>query len=39
VLKINMAGGHQGASGRFEQLHEIALDYAFALKITGRAGA
>jgi oligopeptidase B len=37
VLKINMSGGHQGASGRFEQLHEIALDYAFALKITGRA--
>ena len=39
VLKINMAGGHGGASGRFEQLHEIALDYAFALKITGRTGS
>jgi oligopeptidase B len=38
VLKINMAGGHGGASGRFEQLHEIALDYAFALKIAGKAG-
>ncbi len=37
LLKINMAGGHGGASGRFEQLHEIALDYAFALKIAGRA--
>ncbi len=36
LLKINMAGGHGGASGRFEQLHEIALDYAFALKIAGR---
>jgi oligopeptidase B len=38
VLKINMAGGHGGASGRFEQLHEIALDYAFALKVAGKAG-
>ncbi len=38
VLKINMAGGHGGASGRFEQLHEIALDYAFALKIAKKAG-
>ena len=37
LLKINMAGGHGGASGRFEQLHEIALDYAFALKIADRA--
>ena len=38
LLKINMAGGHGGASGRFEQLHEMALDYAFALKIADRAG-
>jgi oligopeptidase B len=38
LLKINMAGGHGGASGRFEQLHEMALDYAFALKITDKAG-
>ena len=37
LLKINMAGGHGGASGRFEQLHEIALDYAFALKIADKA--
>ena len=37
LLKINMSGGHGGASGRFEQLHEIALDYAFALKIAGKA--
>ena len=28
-----------GASGRFEQLKEIAVDYAFALKIANRAGA
>jgi oligopeptidase B len=39
LLKTNMAAGHGGASGRFEQLREIALDYAFALKIAGRAGA
>ncbi len=39
LLKINMAGGHGGASGRFEQLHEIALDYAFALKIADKAKA
>jgi oligopeptidase B len=37
LLKTNMEGGHGGASGRFEQLKEIALDYAFALKIAGLA--
>ena len=36
VLKTNMAAGHGGASGRYESLKEVALDYAFALKITGR---
>jgi oligopeptidase B len=39
VLKINMEAGHGGASGRFEQLKEIAFDYAFALKIAGVATA
>jgi oligopeptidase B len=39
LLKTNMDGGHGGASGRFDSLKEIALDYAFALKIAGRAGA
>ena len=39
LLQINMAAGHGGASGRFEQLKEIALDYAFALKVAGKAGA
>ncbi len=37
LLKVNMDAGHGGASGRFEQLKEIALDYAFALKIAGLA--
>ncbi len=31
ALKINMDAGHSGASGRFDYLKEIALDYAFAL--------
>ncbi|HLI66589.1 MAG TPA: S9 family peptidase [Caulobacteraceae bacterium] len=31
LLKINMEAGHGGASGRFEYLKEIALDYAFAI--------
>jgi oligopeptidase B len=38
LLKTNMKAGHGGASGRFESLKEIALDYAFALKIAGLAG-
>jgi oligopeptidase B len=37
LMKTNMDAGHGGASGRFEQLKEIALDYAFALKIAGKA--
>ena len=37
LLKINMEAGHGGASGRFEQLKEIAVDYAIAQKITARA--
>lgn len=36
LLKINMDSGHAGASGRFDRLKETALEYAFALKISGR---
>ena len=39
LLKINMDAGHGGASGRFDRLKEDALSHAFALKVTGRAGA
>ncbi len=39
LLKTNMEAGHGGASGRYEQLKEIAVDYAFALKIAGLADA
>jgi oligopeptidase B len=36
LLKINMEAGHGGASGRFDFLKEIALDYAFAVWAIGR---
>ena len=31
ILKINLEAGHGGASGRFDHLREVALDYAFAV--------
>ncbi len=39
VLKTNMSAGHGGASGRFEALKEVAVDYAFALKVAGLLNA
>jgi oligopeptidase B len=33
LSRSNMEAGHAGASGRFERLKEVALAYAFALKI------
>ena len=35
--KTNMAAGHGGASGRYDRLREIALDYAFVLTRLGIA--
>jgi oligopeptidase B len=35
LLKIHMDSGHGGASGRFDRLKEVALEYAFALKVFG----
>jgi oligopeptidase B len=35
LLKTNMAAGHGGASGRYDYLHELALDEAFLLTELG----
>lgn len=32
LLKTNMGAGHQGLSGRYDRLKEVAFDYAFILK-------
>src|SRR4029079_2095107 len=37
LLKINMEAGHGGASALYQDVREMAADYAFALKITGLA--
>ncbi len=38
LLTINMAAGHGGASGRYEALRELALDYSFILRELDRVG-
>lgn len=35
LLQTNMDAGHGGASGRFEALKEVAMDYAFLLDLEG----
>jgi oligopeptidase B len=37
LFRINMDAGHAGASGRFSRLEEVAYNYAFALKVAGKA--
>ncbi len=34
LLKTNMDAGHGGSSGRFEQLKEVAIEYAFILMLS-----
>jgi len=36
LLKINMDAGHQGQSGRYDSLKEVAQEYAFALTVVSR---
>ena len=38
LLETNMDAGHGGASGRFQQYKETALEYAFMLKLEGEGG-
>ena len=35
LLHTNMDTGHSGASGRFDALKEVAMDYAFLLDLEG----
>ena len=35
LLKTNMDAGHGGASGRYDQLDEVGLQFAFALACAG----
>jgi oligopeptidase B len=35
LLKVNFDAGHGGKSGRFEHLHEVAMEYAFLLVQAG----
>ena len=39
LLKVNFGAGHGGASGRYDALHESALDYAFMLWQMGIANS
>jgi len=36
LLKTEMEAGHAGKTGRDSAIEEVALDYAFALKISGK---
>jgi oligopeptidase B len=32
-MKVNLSAGHSGVSGRFASLEEVAMEYAFLLRI------
>jgi oligopeptidase B len=36
ILKTEMDSGHSGASGRFDNLKQVALEYAFLLSLEGK---
>jgi len=36
LLKTEFGAGHGGMSGRYQALHDVALEYAFLLKVFGR---
>ena len=35
AFRTNLDAGHGGAAGRFDRLKEVALAYAFAIKVAG----
>lgn len=37
LMRLNMQAGHGGAAGRFDRLEEVAVNYAFALMVAGKA--
>jgi oligopeptidase B len=39
LLRIDMSAGHDGASGRFAQIEEVARNFAFALDVAGMTDA
>ncbi|MCY1448925.1 Protease 2 [compost metagenome] len=38
LLKTDLGAGHGGMSGRYQGLKDVALEYAFLLKVLGIAG-
>ena len=36
LMKVNLSAGHSGLSGRFARLKEVAMEYAFLLRVDGK---